>query len=294
LTERLDELNRLQHWMQAVVTDPTGVQAAVAGETAQRSINVPFEQLEEVVTRSQSLTAAERLAIYSRAYHLRLLDCFVAVFPCLHFALGDELFRRFAIEYLQKYPSRSYTLNQLATRFPKFLAETRPDAGLPVDEQEVWPDFLIDLSRLELAFWETFDGPGVEGRSRQHEDELRGLDWEELAMRRLLPAPCLRLFAFEFPVVGYFREFRAGVKPRLPAPATSHLAMTRQEYSVRLYDLTPCQFEFLRGLIDGQTVLASARAAARANSLDLDSERDSFRNQLCQWVSVQFFLGTAV
>jgi hypothetical protein len=85
-------------------------------------------------------------------------------FPVLKHALGAEVFDAFAVGYLERYPSRSYTLFQLGANFPRFLAETRPEAGkgegeaLPVN----WPDFLIDLATLELTFNEVFDGLGVE------------------------------------------------------------------------------------------------------------------------------------
>ena len=63
--------------------------------------------------------------------------------------------------YLQRYPSRSYTLNRLGGDFANYLDETRPDRR---DDGEVpdvaWPNLLIDLARLEWASGEVFDGPG--------------------------------------------------------------------------------------------------------------------------------------
>jgi hypothetical protein len=61
----------------------------------------------------------DRLAIYGTAYYARLLECLLEEFPVLVHALGEELFDAFAVGYLQKYPSRSYTLNDLATNIPR-------------------------------------------------------------------------------------------------------------------------------------------------------------------------------
>src|SRR5438876_6595516 len=132
--------------MQAVITNPTGVRDGLASEAARQYIDISGEDLEQVVTRSHSLTAAGRLAIYSHSYFARLQECLRAEFPVLLHALGEELFNLFTFEYLRQYPSRSYTLNQLGENFPRFLAETRPDAEAPEGARVNWPDLIIDFA----------------------------------------------------------------------------------------------------------------------------------------------------
>src|SRR5579864_7471641 len=121
-----DQVNRLQRWFQAVITHADGVDSGAGSQEAQRLIRLGPGQLERVITRSRALTAAERLAIYANAYLTRLLECLGEVFPMLKRTLGDEAFDDFAFGYLQDYPSRSYTLNELGRHFPRFLEETRP------------------------------------------------------------------------------------------------------------------------------------------------------------------------
>ncbi|HKQ52694.1 MAG TPA: DNA-binding domain-containing protein, partial [Pyrinomonadaceae bacterium] len=158
-------LERLQHWVQAVVTHPAGVAHGVASAEAQAvGLRPDLDALETVVAPSATLSGAERLAIYWRSYHARLLQCFREMFPALLHALGQELFDGFARDYLQRHPSRSYTLDRLADAFPQHLAETRPDAAAPPDERESWPDFIVELATLEWAFLKVYDGPGLEGR----------------------------------------------------------------------------------------------------------------------------------
>src|SRR6516162_5491651 len=123
------DLDRLQRWLQSVITHPGGVAAGVASDEARRLIDVAPADAGRVVTRSRALTALERLEIYHRAYHARLLECLREEFPVLEHALGRDVFDQFALGYLQKYPSHSYTLNQLGTCFPQFLAESRPPAS---------------------------------------------------------------------------------------------------------------------------------------------------------------------
>src|SRR5581483_6380291 len=120
------ELNRNQRWMQTVIMHPEGVAEGVASAPARECLDIGPEQVEQVVTPSRTLTALDRLSIYGNAYYARLLECLREEFPVLVHALGEELFDAFTVGYLQKYPSRSYTLNDLATNFPRYLAETRP------------------------------------------------------------------------------------------------------------------------------------------------------------------------
>ena len=80
-----------------------------------------------MIGRSRNLTAAERMGIYANAYYARLLECLASFFPVLQKALGADVFESFAFEYLQHYPSKSYTLDRLGESFARFLEETRPE-----------------------------------------------------------------------------------------------------------------------------------------------------------------------
>src|SRR6266446_8313990 len=186
-----EEVNRVQRWFQAVVTHPDGVEAGADSDEAQHLIHLPPGQLEKVITRSRALSAAERLAIYANAYHTRLLECLGEVYPMLKRTLGAEAFDGFAFGYLQEYPSRSYTLNELGRHFPRYLQETRPTTDNAESESasadsadnqpalaEDWPDFLIDLAQLEWAIYDVFDGVGVEGQPLLQADELLNIPAE--------------------------------------------------------------------------------------------------------------------
>ena len=120
----MPELDRLQRWFQAVIMHPDGVVPGVLGPNARQHMELAPGELDRVVTRSRSLTATERVAIYGRAYHARLTECLEAEFGVLRKALGDDLFRMFARAYLSNCPSQSYTLANLGKGFPGYLQDT--------------------------------------------------------------------------------------------------------------------------------------------------------------------------
>lgn len=99
----------------------------------------------------------------------------------LEYALGEELFRAFADEYLHRYPSESYNLANLGDRFATYLAETRPDRDEEVKEE--WPDFMIELATFENAINKIFEekvDQDDEVATRETEEENLSLTWSPL------------------------------------------------------------------------------------------------------------------
>src|SRR6185295_18062458 len=236
-------LDVVQRWFQAVVTHPEGVRGGAASPEAQALIRLNRGELEAVVRRSRNLTAAERLSIYANAYYARLLECMGACYPVLKQALGDDVFDSFAFEYLQRYPSHSYTLDRLGEKFSRFLEETRPE-GEP-GEGVSWPDFLIDLANLEWTIAKVFDGPGVEGQPLLTPEALQSFPAERFAEARLEPVVCLRLLSFRYPVNAYYTAARnagEGEEAPLPGLAAERVAILRRDYVVRRYPLSEPQY----------------------------------------------------
>ena len=290
-----EELTRLQSWLQAVITHPDGVEAGSASEEAMRLIAAGPEQLERVVTASRNLSAAERLAIYGHAYYARLIECLGEVYPVLQRAVTKETFDGFAFGYLQAYPSRSYTLNALGRNFPRYLDETRPVSGDaeadPVSETD-WPQFLVDLARLEWEIYEVFDGPGMEDRSPLSADDLLALpsaSWEQVCLR---PVPCLRLLVSGFPVNDYYTATThnpEGTQITWGAPEPSFTAITRRDYIVRRYTLTQEEHFLLASLVSGIPIGRAVETLAAAARLDEEVLATRLNVWLRNWTAEGFF-----
>lgn len=310
-------LDVVQQWFQAVVTHPAGVAAGAASPAAQRLVRLDRGALEQLVRRSRRLTAEQRLEIYANAYYARLLECLRDTFPVLAQVLGAEVFDGFAFDYLQRYPSRSYTLYRLAESFPRFLDETRPEQPTAAGAAgSAWPDFLIDLATLELAIAEVFDGPGAEGEPLlAPADLLARRAGGDFAATRLAPVPCLRLLRFRYPMNAFFSsalamrsrqpvespglldaraETAAVADLPIPDPGEEHIALSRTDYVVRRYPLTPFEAAVLAALVAGTTVgdaIAGAAAASELPDNELAAQLDAaFR----RWTAAGFFRAAAV
>jgi hypothetical protein len=281
----MHDLRDLQRWMQAVLMHPGGAEAGAASEAARQAIDVPPEQAERVVTRSRALSGLERLAIYNRAYYARLLECLRESYPVLFRALGEEAFDGFALDYLQKYPSRSYTLNDLGANFPRYLRESRP-----ADEPGPgWPDFVIDLAALEWTYNEIFDGPGVEGRRLLRPDRLRAIPPERWPEARLVAVPCLRLMELRYPVHLYYTAVRRRKEPEFSEPAETFLAITRRRYVIRRLELSRPQFVLVGALRRGQSVGEAIGLAIEGMGDNVEGLAADLHGWFREWTAEGFF-----
>lgn len=279
---RAFELDVVERWIQAVITDPAGVVSGIQSDAA-RVLGLPAS-VEEVVVSSAMLPALERLTIYSRAYRVRLVECLRSAFPVLRYALGDDLFSRFAADYVDS--GHACTLERLAADFAQHLADTRPGRNGAPDEREQWPDFIIDLAALESAFLAAFDGPGLEDDAPLSAADVLAIPTTALADTRPIPAPCLHLLVTRYPVHDYLLACRRGMSPEHPAPARRFVALTRRNYRVGTFELRLEEYRLL-SLLDGHRTLGEA---LRRYAVVCGDQRPDppVRSWLCDWATKGF------
>ncbi|MEM7035585.1 MAG: DNA-binding domain-containing protein, partial [Bacteroidota bacterium] len=221
------------------------------------------------------LTAAQRLQIYHQGYFARLFHCLETQFPALQQALGEDLFRDFCKGYLFQHPSQSHTLADLGEKFPDYLAATRPDREAPPEERASWPDFMIELARLEYASFRVFDGPGVEQAPPIP---------AETPNAELFLAPSVKVFAFAYPVDWYYYAVRREENPEFPAPQQTLLAVTRKDYRLVMFNLQPLQFSVLAEMAKGQSLTEAVSALAQKME-GAEAEVEALRQGVEVWKS---------
>ncbi len=238
--------------MVAVITHPKGVYSGANTQVAKHFLEGSFK---EIINPSDKLSSEERLSIYQRAYYARLLECFSAEYPALKHFLGTDLFNAFVVDYLQYHPSRSYTLHQLGAQFPAYLARTQPNQETSGATAVDWICFILELAMLERAYMEVYDGPGHEKDTLPNADHILRLGPDLFGNLKLIPAHCLRLFAFQQPVHEYLMAVRKGLAPgQLPAPQPTFIALTRQHYKMRFLKLSQLDYNLLHSICAGHSI----------------------------------------
>jgi len=286
-------LEVMQRWFQAVIAHPEGVTAGAAAAEG------GAEMIDAHLTRSNALDAASRLSVYADAYFARLIECVGEVFPMMRKFLGEETFDSFSFEYLQATPSRSYTLHHLGRHFAAWLENSRPraeeEAGVaPASEGPDWPELLVDLARMEWALYETFDGPGMEGQPTLKADDLLDLPPDAWDNARLQPVPCLQVFNARFPVNDFYTALRRagpGEDVTPPAPQPSWLALTRRQYVVHRYPLTPAAHSLLDAVLNGHSLGEAVDAAANLWTESDAALGAALREWFTEWTAQEFFSG---
>lgn len=139
---------------------------------------------ESFIAPNSRLTAFERLEIYNRQYWFRVLGALAEDFAGLSAVIGARAFEKLSIAYLTAHPSRSFTLRNLGSRLPEWLAANPGFAGRR-------HRLAIDVARIEWAFVEAFDSAE---RTPLTLDQVATLD----ANSRLALQPHLRLIALDY------------------------------------------------------------------------------------------------
>lgn len=284
-------LDVIQRWLQSVIVHPGGVEAGIDAACRRGDVEQGVQRIEELIGRSQSQTSIARLEVYSNAYQARLIEVLLGEYPALVHALGEEAFVGLASVYLEHHPPTSYTLAHLGRHFPEHLAQSRPPKDNDNDSPD-WADFLIDLARLERVYSEVFDGPGIEELPPLQAEVLREISPGKWADTRLVPAPCLRLESFRFPVHAYATAIRQQRDPDEIVAEATDLAIHRRDYIVRRVSLTKPEFQLLSALIAGRTIgqaFEEVHASASEQSFDPSTISNWFRN----WAAAGFFIGTS-
>jgi hypothetical protein len=244
------------------------------------------------IAPNSRLTPFERLEIYNRQYWFRVLGGLAEDFRALSAVLGGKAFEALSIAYLTANPSRSFTLRNLGSHLPDWLAANPQFAGRR-------HRLAVDVARIEWAHIEAFDNAESTPLTL---DQVATLD----AGSHLALQPHLRLIALGYPaddlvLTLHKREKRqaseAGVKhangPAAPAKLPrlrrrpTWLAAHRVSDSVYFRRLQCEEFLTLAAIRQGLP-LAEALEAGFSNSSVSEARR---AQRVHEWFSLWAELG---
>ncbi|MGC2111406.1 MAG: putative DNA-binding domain-containing protein [Candidatus Korobacteraceae bacterium] len=243
----------------------------------------------EFIKPNASLTSLERLEIYNRQYWFRLYSSFEDDFPGLLAVLGRKKFERVMRAYLDACPSASYTLRDLGSRLPSFLAEheelTAPNSRLGQD-----------VVRTEWAHIEAYDAATISPPT----PELFTSITDETALRL---QPCIRLLDLSYPVDELLIAVRqdagssdtssnnATATRRVPAvrrvaqlaPSPIWLAVYRQEFTVYYKRLEPEEYRMLTAIQSGASLGEVFATAFSDATMDETAQAAFLQEAFQQW-----------
>ena len=231
-TEGKLDLRAQQQWFAAIVSTPQNEPAPVDERSASR-----------LITPGEKLSSLERIDIYRRGYHARLIECLADDYPVLEHALGEEAFEALSRRYIARHPSSGPSLNYFGRHMAEFC-RTEPLAE---------PAFAADLAALEWAIVLAIHAPTAVAIGF---DDLGQVPSERWPHARFHVNPSLQILRLVYPVNAYLQAYRQGKPSSLPAAHPTSVAVYRTGRSVWRLELSPTMVTLVESLQNGATLEA--------------------------------------
>jgi len=232
-TEGALTLRVQQEWFAAIVSTPQTEPAPVDVASVVR-----------LVTPSATLSALERIDIYRRGYHARLIECLADDYPVLQHALGEEGFDTLCRAYIARHPSDAPSLNYFGRHMAEFCLEQ------PLPE----PGFAAALATLEWAIVLCIHAPTAPTIGFE---DLRDVPPERWPAARFQVNPSLRLLRLAYPANGYLQAYRKDQPTEVPGLRATTVAVYRTGRSVWRLELEPTLVTLVESLASGATLEAA-------------------------------------
>ena len=223
-------LRAQQEWFLAIVSTAQEEPAPVDEQSAAR-----------LITSSATLSSLERIEIYRRGYHARLIECLLDDYPVLAHALGEEAFEALCRRYIARHPSSAPSLNYFGRHMADFCRS----------EPVRVPGFAADLARLEWAIVLCIHAPTSAAIGFE---DLARVPSERWPAARFRVNPSLEILHLEYPVNAYLQAYRNGKPSDLPGPHPTSLAVYRTGRSVWRLELEATMVTLIESLAKGATL----------------------------------------
>ncbi len=153
-----------------------------------------------------------RLAIYSDAYRLRLLEALRVDFPALHTVAGDAEFERIGCAYLDAHPSGHFSIRYFGQHLAGFLRQDDRWRALPVFAEMAAFEWALGLS------FDAFDSPQIDVV------DVTAIPPESWAYMHLDLHPSLQRLDLLWNVPGLWKAIEEQQPPQAPVAAECPLA----------------------------------------------------------------------
>ncbi|MGE0434267.1 MAG: putative DNA-binding domain-containing protein [Planctomycetota bacterium] len=214
----------------------------------------------DVIKPSRTLEPDQRIEVYQTAVRLRFIDVMATDFGVVQRVVGHEAFAKMCMAYLAAHPSRSFTLNDLCDKLPRFLRTytSLPHHGLA-----------LDIARLERAMTRLVDADTSEVMTPEAIATVPSDQWAEA---RLEPIPALRVLAFRHranAIVTAARQKHDELPP-FDEVATYAAVYRKPDYVVWRMDLTRPLYVLLDSLAGGHRIGEAIEAASMEWTGDIE------------------------
>lgn len=276
-----ESLGSMQRRIWRIITDPEGVEAASARETADGG-----PAIDRFVRDDCDMAACDRLAVYANAYFVRIHDCLREDHPALAATLGEAVFHDLVRTYLMMYPPSRPSLRHAGAKLASHL-RTEPFAAIFGSRCA----YAADLAALEWAILDAFDAPDATPIGT---DSLAKIPTDEWMSLRFEVTPSLRMLRCEWPVSRIRERFdREGSPPKDEAdalpPEPTHVRVWRRKERVLHRSMDRVEAVALESLEAGDSFASMCdRIGAETDEAQVAA---SAAGLLAAWIRAELLVG---
>lgn len=239
----------------------------------QRHVLHGHRNIETEIVDAAGVARDVRLAVYSDAYRLRLIEALEANYPVLAQLLGADQFTLLSRRYLDSYPSQHFSIRWFGHRLAEFAAVAYGDSP-----------WLVELARWEWATAHAFDAADATPMTA---DDLAGTTADQWPTLKFRPQPSLQRLQLTTNIVAIVKASVA--EQALPVPEQSHATewcLWRHDLAVRYRSLDSIEAAAIDAVINGATFgELCERLAAQLPTDDVPLRAASY---LKQWLDEQW------
>jgi hypothetical protein len=202
----------------------------------------PDGRMRDDIVGTRTVSADARLRVYAEAYRLRLLEALRVDYPVLHTLYGDEDFERLGLAYIERHPSRHFSIRYFGRHLSRALGE---------DARFRDSSFLAELAAFEWALGEAFDAADSPVATLGEISAIAPEAWPDMCLRLHLS---LRRLDLRWNVPPVWKAVSEGESP-LPwqcAEVPLTWAIWRKGLETYFRSLTPEEAWMLGAVLQGQ------------------------------------------
>jgi hypothetical protein len=277
-------LPNTQRWFAEIVMRPMTNEnhMQIVGEDGRELV-----EIDSIIAPNSKLSAFERLEVYNRQYWFRLFEALDTDFPALIKLIGKDHFRELAESYIADCPSKSYTLRDVGSRLPDWLAANPGKAG-------EYPEAAVDVARLEWAYVEAFDA--LELRPAKPEQLAAAGENAKLRLQPHIRFVELRTSIDEFTAKAHNNEFgrrdkqfRRFGKDRFSPAETFTIVVYRKDDQVAQLPLEKEAVMLLKAIAEGKPLGDALEAAFLESAIAPEQIAPKIQKWFAIWSGLEWF-----
>ncbi|MEJ0039235.1 MAG: DNA-binding domain-containing protein [Gammaproteobacteria bacterium] len=230
----------------------------------------------QVHIEENGVASAARLDIYRNNLREGFIKALSLGFPVIERLVGDEYFRRLALDFQKSHPSRAGNLHHIGAPLADFLEARFDDTEYA---------YLADIAALEWAHQEALVADDAQTIAA---DALRGVDPDRYDQLRFELHPAVRFVQSRYPIIRIWRANQADSEANDLIDLGSsgdNVLILRTAECVEFHRISAGDFAFLLALSQGENL-----GAALDNAQAADVEFD-LGAALLRGVSLNLFTG---